>query len=66
MNESNEELQAQMLNKGLDEGMKIMQETHNSSLAAEFEAMSENEVSPCQIFVLSPYDFVQGWLIAST
>jgi Rab11 family-interacting protein 3/4 len=44
MNESNEELQAQMLNKGLDEGMKIMQETHNSSLAAEFEAMSENEM----------------------
>ena len=44
LNENNEDLQAQMLTNGLDAGMRIISETRNSSLAAEFEAMSENEV----------------------
>ena len=36
-----------MLNKGLEEGRTLlMNQAHNNSLAAEFEAMSENEVSP--------------------
>jgi len=40
----NEELQAQMLNKGLEEGRTLLSNPqHNNSLAAEFEAMSENE-----------------------
>lgn len=44
LEECNEELQAQMLNKGLDEGRKLLDDSaHNNSLAAEFEAMSENE-----------------------
>lgn len=43
--ENNEELQAQMLNKGLEEGRTLlMNQAHNNSLAAEFEAMSENEM----------------------
>ena len=47
LHENNEELQAQMLNKGLEEGRTLlMNQAHNNSLAAEFEAMSENEVSP--------------------
>jgi len=41
----NEELQAQMLNKGLEEGRTLLSNPqHNNSLAAEFEAMSENEM----------------------
>jgi len=33
-----------MLNKGLEEGRTLlMNQAHNNSLAAEFEAMSENE-----------------------
>ena len=45
LHENNEELQAQMLNKGLEEGRTLlMNQAHNNSLAAEFEAMSENEV----------------------
>jgi len=45
LEESNEELQAQMLNRGLDEGRKLLSESEaNNSLAAEFEAMSENEM----------------------
>ncbi|XP_023332078.1 rab11 family-interacting protein 4 isoform X2 [Eurytemora carolleeae] len=44
LEESNEELQAQMLNKGLDEGRRLLDSSAaNNSLAAEFEAMSENE-----------------------
>merc|ERR1711872_10709 len=44
LEENNEELQAQILNKGLDEGRKLLNESAaNNSLAAEFEAMSENE-----------------------
>jgi hypothetical protein len=43
--ENNEELQAQMLNKGLEEGRTLLANPqHTNSLAAEFEAMSENEV----------------------
>jgi len=42
--ESNEELQAAMLNKGLEEGRSLLNNPqHTNSLAAEFEAMSENE-----------------------
>ena len=34
-----------MLNKGLEEGRTLlMNQAHNNSLAAEFEAMSENEM----------------------
>jgi len=43
--ESNEELQAAMLNKGLEEGRSLLNNPqHTNSLAAEFEAMSENEM----------------------
>jgi len=43
--ENNEELQAQMLNKGLEEGRTLLANpAHTNSLAAEFEAMSENEM----------------------
>ena len=43
--ENNEELQAAMLNKGLEEGRTLLSNPqHTNSLAAEFEAMSENEV----------------------
>ena len=43
--ENNEELQAAMLNKGLEEGRSLLNNPqHTNSLAAEFEAMSENEV----------------------
>jgi len=44
LNENNEDLQGQILNKGLVEGMRIIQETESSSLAAELEAMPENEM----------------------
>jgi len=50
--ENNEELQAQMLNKGLEEGRTLlMNQAHNNSLAAEFEAMSENEVRLLQVIL---------------
>merc|ERR1712192_332377 len=43
--ESNEELQAAMLNKGLEEGRSLLNNPqHTNSLAAEFEAMSEKEM----------------------
>ena len=42
VSESYEELQAQMLSKGLEEGRSLL--AHNNSLAAEFEAMSESEL----------------------
>ena len=43
--ETNEELQAAMLNKGLEEGRTLLSQADTTnSLAAEFEAMSENEV----------------------
>lgn len=49
--ESNEELQAQMLNKGLEEGRSLLANpAHNNSLAAELEAMDENEVRMDQPF----------------
>ena len=52
--ENNEELQAAMLNKGLEEGRSLLNNPqHTNSLAAEFEAMSENEVGMntfCYIF----------------
>ena len=43
--ESNEELQAQLVSKSLEEGRTLLNHANNNSLAAEFEAMSENEVS---------------------
>ena len=42
--ESNEELQAQLVSKSLEEGRTLLNHANNNSLAAEFEAMSENEV----------------------
>jgi hypothetical protein len=45
LEEGNEELQAQMLNRSLTEGRQLLVSQANNSLAAEFEAMSENEVS---------------------
>ena len=42
--ESNEELQAQLVSKSLEEGRTLLSQANNNSLAAEFEAMSENEV----------------------
>ena len=46
LTESNEELQAQMLNRGLEEGKILVNGggPSDDSLAAEFEAMNENEV----------------------
>ncbi|QQP52843.1 Uncharacterized protein FKW44_005115, partial [Caligus rogercresseyi] len=41
--ETNEELQAQMLNRGLEEGKILLNGPSDDSLAAEFEAMNENE-----------------------
>ena len=42
--ESNEELQAALVSKSLEEGRTLLNHANNNSLAAEFEAMSENEV----------------------
>jgi len=42
--ESNEELQAQLVSKSLEEGRTLLNHANNNSLAAEFEAMSENEM----------------------
>lgn len=42
VSESFEELQAQMLSKGLEDGRSLL--AQNNSLAAEFEAMSEQEL----------------------
>jgi len=44
LQDSNEELHAQMLNKGLEEGRNLLNNQSDNSLAAEFEAMSENEM----------------------
>merc|ERR1719412_1586678 len=41
--ENNEELQAQLVSKSLEEGRTLLNHANNNSLAAEFEAMSENE-----------------------
>ena len=43
--ENNEELQAQLVSKSLEEGRTLLNHANNNSLAAEFEAMSENEVT---------------------
>merc|ERR1719225_2412004 len=43
--EGNEELQAALVTKSLEEGRTLLNDTHDRSLAAEFDAMSENEVS---------------------
>ena len=52
--ENNEELQAAMLNKGLEEGRSLLNNPqHTNSLAAEFEAMSENEVGMKTLIVIS-------------
>lgn len=42
--ENNEELQAQLVSKSLEEGRTLLNHANNNSLAAEFEAMSENEM----------------------
>ena len=42
--ETNEELQAALMSKSVIEGRTLLNNTNNNSLAAEFEAMSENEV----------------------
>ena len=42
--ESNEELQAALVSKSLEEGRTLLNDTQDKSLAAEFDAMSENEV----------------------
>ncbi|XP_040569008.1 rab11 family-interacting protein 4B isoform X2 [Lepeophtheirus salmonis] len=44
LQETNEELQAQMLNRGLEEGKILLNGPSDDSLAAEFEAMNENEI----------------------
>ena len=49
--ESNEELQAQLVSKSLEEGRTLLNHANNNSLAAEFEAMSENEVRTVASFV---------------
>ena len=50
--ESNEELQAQLVSKSLEEGRTLLNHAaNNNSLAAEFEAMSENEVKFLFVFV---------------
>jgi uncharacterized protein (DUF3084 family) len=41
--ESNEELQAAWVSKSLEEGRTLLNDTQDKSLAAEFDAMSENE-----------------------
>lgn len=43
--ESNEELQAALVSKSLEEGRTLLNDTQDKSLAAEFDAMSENEVN---------------------
>jgi hypothetical protein len=45
LEEGKEELEAQMLNRSLTEGRQLLVSQAHNSLAAEFEAMSENEVS---------------------
>jgi len=42
--ETNEELQAALMSKSVIEGRTLLNNTNNNSLAAEFEAMSENEM----------------------
>jgi len=42
--ESNEELQAALVSKSLEEGRTLLNDTQDKSLAAEFDAMSENEM----------------------
>jgi hypothetical protein len=62
LHENNEELQAQMLNKGLEEGRTLlMNQAHNNSLAAEFKAMSENEVrfNFCLVYLKIEYDRIK-------
>ncbi|CAB4054647.1 RAB11FIP3_4 [Lepeophtheirus salmonis] len=44
LQETNEELQAQMLNRGLEEGKILLNGPSDDSLAAEFEAMNEKRV----------------------
>ena len=51
--EGNEELQAALVTKSLEEGRTLLNDTHDRSLAAEFDAMSENEVSECNLLILN-------------
>ena len=45
LQETNEELQAQMLTRSLEEGRNLLGVSNGNSLAAELEAMSAQEVS---------------------
>ena len=61
--ENNEELQAAMLNKGLEEGRTLLSNPqHTNSLAAEFEAMSENEVRRKKKHLVVSFAFKLGAL----
>jgi len=57
LQETNEELSAQILNQGLENGRILLKELNTSgdpggnSLAAEFEAMSMEEVRNCYMEV---------------
>merc|ERR550539_2381923 len=58
--ENNEELQAQLVSKSLEEGRTLLNHANNNSLAAEFEAMSENEVSKKGVKTAFSYELA-GW-----
>lgn len=45
LRESNDELQAQLFSRGLEEGRTLLNEHNDNSLAAEFEVMSQEDVS---------------------
>lgn len=49
--EANEELQAQLVNTGIAEGRNLLH-WEGTSLAAEFEAMSRDEVLNLRLFTL--------------
>lgn len=44
LRESNDELQAQLFSRGLEEGRTLLNEHNDNSLAAEFEVMSQEDI----------------------
>lgn len=50
-----EDLQAQLLTSRLEEGRTLVTATNNNSLAAEFEAMTSEEVSHIMIYYYNCY-----------
>uniref|UniRef100_A0A0K2T385 FIP-RBD domain-containing protein n=1 Tax=Lepeophtheirus salmonis TaxID=72036 RepID=A0A0K2T385_LEPSM len=62
LQETNEELQAQMLNRGLEEGKILLNGPSDDSLAAEFEAMNENEEEEGQTIGASEYKKIRNAL----